>query len=220
MRIAIVIPARYNSSRFKGKAIYRIKNREMILRVADRVKQVTDNIYIATEDKIIKDVAEENNYKVIMTCKCNTGTDRMYQVSKKVKADIYVLVQCDEPLINPEDIEIVIKTKIENFDYVIGSISKLREGDMDNKNVVKVKIDKDNNMLTMTREPINTEYRQCGIYAYTFFELENFYKTNKKEVESIELTRIDKVKMAIVNGSQAVDVIDDVKKIESAINET
>ena len=80
MKNVIIIPARFGSSRYKGKPLVKILNREMILRVADICSKVVDkkNLYIATDHKKIAQVVRREKYNVIMTStKCLTGTDRV-----------------------------------------------------------------------------------------------------------------------------------------------
>ena len=78
-----------------------------VLRVADICSKVVgrNDLYIATDSKKISNVVK-NNFKFIKTSKtCLTGTDRVGQASKKLKAKIIINVQGDEPLINPNDIK-------------------------------------------------------------------------------------------------------------------
>ena len=114
MGLAIIIPARYGSTRYKGKPLVKILGREMILRVADICSKVVTkkNLFIATDSKKISEVVKKNNYNFIKTSKsCLTGTDRVGQASKKIRAKIIINVQGDEPLINPKDIKKIIKAK-------------------------------------------------------------------------------------------------------------
>ena len=106
MKTKIIIPARYGSSRYKGKPLVKILGREMVLRVADICVKVCgkENLYIATDNKKISNVVSKNNYKVIMTSKsCLTGTDRVAEASKKINSKIFINVQGDEPTISPKD---------------------------------------------------------------------------------------------------------------------
>ena len=108
MKTLIVVPARYKSSRFPGKPLKKINNKEMILWVLDICKKILNNnikLIVATDNKKIFNFVKKNNYNSIMTSsKCLTGTDRVAEVAKKINADIYVNVQGDEPLIKPKDI--------------------------------------------------------------------------------------------------------------------
>jgi len=214
MQTVIIIPSRWESSRFPGKPLAAIKGVPMIIRVCDRASQA-GNVCVATDDERIYDAVESNGYKAIMTGECSTGTDRVYQAARKIKADIYVNVQGDEPLVNPEDIREVIRMKKLCPSYVIGSVAKLKASEENNENIVKVLIDGNMNMLEMSRQSIHTPWRQCGIYAYTLKELKQFAKSRQREIESIELTRIRKVKFAIIKGVPAVDVPEDIKRIEA-----
>ena len=108
MKSIIIIPARYGSSRFEGKPLFKILGTEMVIRVANICAKVVgkENLYVATDNKKISKVVISNGYKAIMTStKCLTGTDRVAEAALKVKSDIYVNVQGDEPTINPKDIK-------------------------------------------------------------------------------------------------------------------
>ena len=110
----IIIPARFGSSRYRGKPLVKILGRELVLRVADTCAKAIgrENIYVATDSLKIKNRVVKENYNVIMTSnKCLTGTDRVAEASTKLNANIFVNVQGDEPLVNPKDIKAIIKAK-------------------------------------------------------------------------------------------------------------
>ena len=88
MKILIVIPARFKSKRFPGKPLAKINNKEMIIWVAQTCKNVAanSNVIIATDDMRIKKTVNKFGFNAIMTSKnCSTGTDRVTEVSKKLK---------------------------------------------------------------------------------------------------------------------------------------
>ena len=221
MQVKIIIPARWESSRFPGKPMANINGCPMIIHVCRRVAMAIKkaDIRVATDDMRIHNIVKKNGYKAMLTGDCSTGTDRVFQAARKIKADIYINVQGDEPLVNPEDIQAVIAMKIKFPDYVIGSMALLKENECQNLNRVKVLVDNNMNMLKMTRQAIDTLWRQCGLYAFTLKELKQFVVLEHKEVEKIELTRITKVKMVAIKGSPAVDMPDDIKIIEGIIND-
>ena len=108
MSVSIIIPARFGSSRYRGKPLVKILNREMVLRVADICSKVVDKkkLFIATDSKKISKVVKKAKYNVVMTTsKCLTGTDRVAEASKKINSKIYINVQGDEPTIDPNDIK-------------------------------------------------------------------------------------------------------------------
>ena len=112
MNFVLIIPARYNSSRFPGKPLTLLKGKSMIRRVYDQCLKAVprDSIYVATEDRRIADHCKKNNIQFIMTSdECLTGTDRLCEVSKLVEADYYINIQGDEPLFNPIDIQNLIQ---------------------------------------------------------------------------------------------------------------
>ena len=93
MSTKIIIPARFGSSRYRGKPLVKILGREMVLRVADICSKVVkkNNLYIATDSKKISKVVKKSGYNTIMTSKkCLTGTDRVAQASKKISGKIFI----------------------------------------------------------------------------------------------------------------------------------
>lgn len=103
----IIIPARYASSRFPGKPLARLGDKEMILHVVDRARQTGAEVAVATDDKRIFDVVEAYGETAVMTSKNHrSGTDRIAEAYRKLnsKADVIINVQGDEPFIRPEQI--------------------------------------------------------------------------------------------------------------------
>ena len=239
MSFSIIIPARYGSSRYKGKPLVKILSREMVLRVADICLEVVkkDNLFIATDDKRISDLVKKNNYKVIMTSKkCLTGTDRVAEASKKIKSDFFINVQGDEPTINSQDIKKIIDAKIKFPNYVICGYDEVHKfEDVANVNLPKVLVNNRSELIYISRSVIpgskskikNLKYfKQVCIYAFNKDQLKKFSLKRKKskieEIEDIEILRffdLDiKVKMIKLNSnSAAVDEKKDVKKAERLI---
>tara|TARA_B110000003_G_scaffold263270_1_gene286759 strand:- start:23981 stop:24721 length:741 start_codon:yes stop_codon:yes gene_type:complete len=238
MKTTIIIPARYGSTRYKGKPLVKILNREMVLRVADICAKVVGkkNLYIATDSKKIQVVAENSNYSVMMTSsKCLTGTDRVAQASKKINSKIFINVQGDEPTIDPKDIKKVIKAKIKFPNHVICGYDKVHKfEDASSKNLPKVVVNDKDELVYISRSLIpgekksnNRDYlKQVCIYAFNKKELYKFNSLRKKskleKVEDIEILRffeLDiKIKMIKLNSNSiAVDEIKDVAKAEKLI---
>jgi 3-deoxy-manno-octulosonate cytidylyltransferase (CMP-KDO synthetase) len=215
MKVAIIIPARLKSTRFPAKPLAKICGKEMILHVCDNLKGLDADIIVATDDESIKKVVEDAGYKAVITEECRTGTDRVYLATEQLDSyDFYVNVQGDEPLVNIDDVNKVIIEKTNNMDYIIATKSKLKDGEMDNVNVVKVSDDG-----TLTRKPIETKFRQQGIYAFTLGELYKFHYLETIETESIELTRLPEsdIKFIEIKGSHAVDLPSDIQIVEKII---
>lgn len=235
-----IIPARYKSSRFPGKPLALILGKPMILHVADIVEKALgkDNTYIATDSEKIKEVVERAGYNVVMTSEdCLTGTDRLSEVAKKVDADIYINIQGDEPMVNPLDILKIAKVKEDNFNFIINGMSKLtEEEDPENINIPKVLVNKDNELIYMSRLAIPgikdvikgkpLYKKQVCIYAFNKQELDAFGKTTGKAkfelYEDIEILRFFDLNMPIkmvetTGSSLAVDVPEDIELVENAL---
>ena len=238
MKTLIVIPARFKSSRFPGKPLAKIKNKEMIIWVAQICKNIigNSNIIIATDHLRIKKVVNNYGFKAIMTSKnCSTGTDRVAEVSKKIKADIYINVQGDEPTIKAKDIKKIISAKIKFPNHVICGYTNLSQNEKPtDTNIPKVLINSNKDLIYMSRLPLpgkknskkNTKikyFKQVCIYAFNKDELKKFKNFKKKSVieiaEDIEILRFfeinKKIKMIkTTNNSIAVDQKKDIKKVE------
>tara|TARA_B100000700_G_scaffold259361_1_gene294142 strand:- start:322 stop:1056 length:735 start_codon:yes stop_codon:yes gene_type:complete len=235
----IIIPARYGSSRYRGKPLVKIFGREMVLRVADICKNVVGekNLFIATDSKKISNTAIKAGYKFIMTShKCLTGTDRVAEAAKKIKSKIFINVQGDEPTINPKDIKKIINAKIKYPNHVICGYDKVHKFENpSNTNLPKVVVNSKNELIYISRALVpgskkrskNTTYhKQVCIYGFNKKQLDKFYSKNKKSetesIEDIEILRFFdlniKIKMIKLNSnSVAVDEIQDVKKVEKIL---
>ena len=238
-KIIIIIPARYGSSRYRGKPLVKILGRELVLRVADVCAKTIGkkNTYVATDNNKIAKKVSESNYNFIMTSnKCLTGTDRVAEAAKKVSAKIYINVQGDEPLVNPKDIKKIIQAKKNFPNHVICGYDKIHKlQNPKNINLPKVVVNSSNELVYISRSLIpgskniikNKKYfKQVCIYAFNFNELKKYYEFGKKseieEMEDIEILRFFdlgiKIKMIKLNSnSVAVDEISDVKKAEKIL---
>jgi len=241
MKVAIIIPARYGSSRYEGKPLIKINKIPLIIRVVKKCIKALgkQSVFVATDDKRISTVVKDYGYNYIMTSKKNlTGTDRVAEASKKINANIIVNVQGDEPLINPQDIKKVIDQKKKKMSDVVCAYCELRADENSNRRTIpKVVFNENKELLYISRSPIPNSkkkenkikyFKQVCIYAFTKNEL-NFFKGFKRKskiekIEDIEILRFfetnKKIKMVKVsNSSVAVDEPSDKKKVERILNE-
>ena len=110
MKFTVVIPARYDSSRFPGKPLKKILNVPMLLRTYRQCAKIFDNsqIIVASDSTKIINFCKKNQINAISTSsKCLTGTDRVAEVANKIDADVYINVQGDEPIFNPSDLKLL-----------------------------------------------------------------------------------------------------------------
>jgi len=166
----VVIPARWESSRFPGKPLSMIGDKPMIQHVWERsLKSKAGDVVIATDDKRIFDKATEFGAQAVMTPKCETGTERVIGVQDLKNADYIVNVQGDEPFIDFEDINTVIDI-IERFEVVGTLVTDLEEKEKTNRNVVKALVNEIGQVGMFTRSSIfinhKSIYKHIGIYGY------------------------------------------------------
>ncbi|PHQ28288.1 3-deoxy-manno-octulosonate cytidylyltransferase [Leeuwenhoekiella nanhaiensis] len=237
MRKLGIIPARYKSSRFPGKPLIEILGIPMIIRVANIVADALgkENTIIATEDNRIKKLVESYDFQVVMTSEnCLTGTDRVWEVAKQIKADIYINIQGDEPVLDPRDILKIAEEKVNFPDYVInGMIDIGSNEDPNNINIPKVLVNRNNELIYMSRLAIpgkkeqTTDLpkykKQVCIYAFSYNDLKAYGEANGKaeyeKFEDIEILRFFDFNIPIKmvetsRNSLAVDVIEDVANVE------
>ncbi len=240
MKTIIVIPARFKSSRFPGKPLVPLLGKPMILWVAELSEKAVGKefVYVATDDERIANVVKQAGYQVVMTSdEALTGTDRLAEVAGKVEADIYINVQGDEPLVDPEDIIKVIKAKKSYPQEVINGYCPLdRNEDPSNINIPKVVFTEEKKMVYMSRQALpgfkddknapGLYYKQVCIYAFSREELLRYGQFGRKSVlensEDIEILRFlewgKTIRMVETSpGSLAVDLSSDVPKVEAAL---
>jgi len=196
VKIIGVIPARYASSRFPGKPLAHICGKPMIWWVyqqAFKVKEL-ERIYIATDDGRIAKTCRELRIPVIMTSDAhNTGSDRVAEVAEKIEGDLFINIQGDEPLIEPEMIRQVIRI-FEDKSVCFGTLKKeiTDPKEIGANSTVKVVTDISGDALYFSRSTIPSNlkeklkariFRHVGIYAYTRDFLLEFYKMKQTELE-------------------------------------
>lgn len=125
MNIVCVIPARAESSRFFEKPLALILGKPMIRWVWEHCKEVEQfsEVYVATDSEKIKALAESFGAKVVMTASDHdTATERLYEVSTKVDADLYVMVNGDEPLLTKDYITQCIPASIGEGEMYVSNL--------------------------------------------------------------------------------------------------
>ena len=180
-RILGVIPARFASSRFPGKALASIAGKPMLQHVWERAKmaQYLYDVLVATDDRRIADVVRSFGGRVRMTSSQHpTGTDRLAEVASAEPAELYVNIQGDEPLIDPGAIDAAVLSVREDDDVAMGTLKKqiTDPSDVNNPNVVKVVTNLAGDAIYFSRCPIpykrdnpigsHVYYKHIGLYVY------------------------------------------------------
>ncbi|WP_457797999.1 3-deoxy-manno-octulosonate cytidylyltransferase [Methylocystis sp. S23] len=240
VKVCIVIPARHASSRYPGKPLVALLGKPMILWVAELSAKAVgkDHVYVATDDKRIADIVEAAGFQALMTSpSALTGTDRLAEACEMIDYDIYVNVQGDEPVIDPDDIQKCIRRKLETPEYIVNGFCWISaDEDPQSRNLPKVVANESQLMVYMSRAalPASKEeksapkryMKQVCIYCFTKQELLDFKNFGRKSYlescEDIEILRFLELGRRIVMvetkpGSVAVDIPEDVEKVEAVL---
>ena len=241
MKVVGIIPARYASTRLPGKPLKDICGHPMIWWVYERVCSVEklDEVFVATDDDRIEKVCNEMNIPVVMTASTHrTAAHRLQEVSETVKADFYVQLNGDEPLINTEAIAATIPDYVpQDVEFGTNIIAEIDNPAqvMDPSNI-KIVFDDQMNALYMSRTPIPYPfksldfkyYKHVGIIGYNKMMLDFYKKTEPGRFEVIEgidtLRFIDygkQLKLSLVSSchSLSVDTEKDLEEVRRMMKE-
>ena len=177
-RLAIVIPARYASTRLPGKPLADILGKPMVQHVYERALAVpgVDTVVIATDDQRVVDAVRGFGGRCVMTSPDHpSGTDRLAEVMQTVDADIYINLQGDEPLVRPADIALLADGMRADSAVQVGTLCHAIDAqEARNPNTVKVVLAANGDALYFSRAAIPfarddapaSYLKHVGVYAY------------------------------------------------------
>ena len=178
-RLAIVIPARYGSTRLPGKPLADIVGKPMVQHVYERALQVPNvhAVVVATDDLRVAQAVQAFGGRCVMTSPDHpSGTDRLAEVMTQLEADVYINLQGDEPLVRPEDIAKLAAGMWADASVQVGTLCHAIPADeAANPNTVKVVLATNGDALYFSRAPIPyprdggdvARYlKHVGVYAY------------------------------------------------------
>ena len=222
------------STRLPGKPLKIIHNKPLIYWTWKNCSKAipATKIYVATDSKKILNVCDKYGIQSILTSSsCLTGTDRIAEAVTKFSNKIIINIQGDEPYINYLDIKKFISFSIKNKNSVTNAYTKLTDKNLfRNKNIPKVILKKNNDLLYMSRSPIpgskkshfSYAYKQICMYGFPKKILIDLFGINKKKtplekIEDIEILRFIEnnipVKMIKVSDNKlSIDTKKDLKK--------
>jgi 3-deoxy-manno-octulosonate cytidylyltransferase (CMP-KDO synthetase) len=240
MNVIGVIPARYDSSRFPGKPLVDIGGKSMIQRVYEQCSKSTslNKLIVATDDQRIADHVKLFGGNVTLTSiNHQSGTDRCAEVANNYpEFDFLINIQGDEPMINPDQIDLLCKC-FENPNASIATLVKKISSNEElfNENTPKVILNKNNEAILFSRTAIPfirgkakenwieyyTFYKHIGIYGFKTETLKNLNNLPISALESAEaleqLRWIEngyRIHTAITDKeSQAIDTPQDLEKL-------
>ena len=198
IKIIGVIPARYQSSRMPGKPISDILGKPMIWWVYQQVMKNKDfaDVVVATDDDRIAGECKKYGMKYVMTSvNHDTPTSRLYEVSEKIKADLYMLIMGDEPLVDERSFSLVMPDNYEGG-YYVGALTNVLTNpteviDFSNQKVVT---NSKRETLLISRSPIpypkgtlDFQYEKVtGVQIFSKEALDFYNKTSKSILEKAE----------------------------------
>lgn len=232
---AIIIPARYGSSRLEGKPLIKVEGKPVIQWVYEKAQaaRLADIIIVATDDERIFNAVKEFGGNVEMTSvnhKC--GSDRIKEVVMRHPEIAYIVnLQGDEPLIKPESIDEVIKNVKDDKDADISTlIRKVTPEEAENPNLVKCVIDNAGFAMYFSRSKIPFErnidkadfYGHLGIYGYkreALIKMTELPQSSYEMAESLEQLRAlqsgMKIKTSVVDFVPiGIDTAEDLEKFK------
>lgn len=242
MKIIGIIPARMAATRFPNKPMANIDGMPMIGHCYFRSKMCTslDEVYVATCDHEIYEYIINVGGKGIMTSNVHErATERTAEALLNIEKisnityDIVVMIQGDEPLIDPNMINESIKPILNDDKLVSNLMTPLNNiEEAKNTNFVKVVTDIKGKALYMSREAIPSPskyneqinyYRQLGLIAFSRDAILNFVSlptTRLEIIESVDMNRLLEhqipIQMSITNyEADSVDTIEDLKRVET-----
>ena len=203
MKVICVIPARYHSTRFPGKALADILGKPMIQHVYERVLKAgnVSLAAVATDDKRIAAAVEGFGGLAIMTAATHrSGTDRIAEAVSRLgieDTDVVVNIQGDQPLFEPSQIDEVAKPLLDDPTIPMSTLIYriVREEEITRPNAVKVVFDQDHFALYFSRATIpyvrdngrkGSYYKHHGIYAYRREFLKKFTEIPEGILEKLE----------------------------------
>ena len=163
MKVAVVIPARYASTRLPAKPLALIKGKPLLQWVIEgaRKSQKISAVVVATDHLEIMELAKRCGAEAVMTDPdCPTGSDRIFQAIQSLEQknqlfDIVINVQGDEPLISEVEVDLVLEALLEDSEAMMSTLGHpLKTEDLENKNSVKVLMNQNSDAIYFSRFPI------------------------------------------------------------------
>jgi 3-deoxy-manno-octulosonate cytidylyltransferase (CMP-KDO synthetase) len=238
-KIAIIIPARYGSTRLPAKALIEVEGKPIIQYVWEKAKasKLANEVIIATDHEAILESCGKFGANAMMTSvehKC--GSDRIAEVAQKRPDIEYIInVQGDEPLITPESIDSCISALLTNEDADVSTLIRVieSEDELNNPNVVKCVKNLAGYAMYFSRSKIPYErnienhefYGHMGIYGYkrdALFKMTSLPQTILEKTESLEQLRVldngMKIITAVVkDNAVGIDTAEDVERFKSKL---
>lgn len=234
MKTVGIIPVRENSSRLPGKALELIENIPAIVHVYKRasLSKELNELYVATDSLKICKIIEQNGGKFILTGQHKNGSERIFEASKQIEADIIINIQGDEVLVDPTHIDLLAQ-KMKSDSSIVYSMGVTEFSKINSSHDFKVVLSINDNVIYCSRSDIpsssiskdNNRLKAVFIFGFTKNSLSDFVKmkqTSNEMREPNEFLRIIdnelKIKAVRMPGAFiSLDTYQDLVKIKKII---
>jgi 3-deoxy-manno-octulosonate cytidylyltransferase (CMP-KDO synthetase) len=226
-RTAIIVPCRLESKRFPRKLLHNIKGKPLLLWVAERIRAAAPHLDLifAVDDPLLEACLAPGGYRTVMTRPDHaSGTDRIAEANRAVRAERVINVQADEPLVSAAQIGLLSELISGEPDMATLATRFSSAEDFRNPNQVKVVCDARGRAMYFSRAPIpytrdlggepddgwvsaNPCYRHLGLYAYKAGLLQEFARLPVGKLEAIE--RLEQLRVIEAGRSIAVGMTTD-----------
>ena len=230
MKSIAIIPARLHSKRFPKKILFPIQEKPMVVHVYENAKksELVNDVIIAVDDEETVKELKKWKVKTIMTdINHSSGTDRVNEASSDTDAEVIVNLQADEPFLDPNLIDMLIK-EFEDPRIEMATVAgkELNADSINDLNTVKVLLDVERFALAFRRKPLEIEsggyYHHAGIYAYRKDILDKFTKldlsVNEKKYKLEQLRAIDNgisIKVVLTGKvTKGIDTLEDLRGLD------
>lgn len=215
MRVAGIIPARYGSTRLPGKPLLDIGGKPMVQWVYEVARETSllERVIVATDDRRIVEAVEAFGGEAWLTSTNHrSGTDRVVEVAAQLDAEIIVNIQVDEPLLEPQVIDLAVAPLFGNSSLMMVTVKSRadRVEDLFDPHIVKVITDREDYALYFSRLPLpfiqqgskkglshkkflmehpellSRYYRHIGLYVYRKEFLMSYARWGPSPLEELE----------------------------------
>ena len=243
--VIVIIPARYESSRFPGKPLALIGHKPLIQHVYERIGETrgVNRVIVATDDERILATVKGFGGEAMMSEQgLRTGSDRVAQIARGIHADVYINLQGDEIPMTSGFLEDLIRP-FQDSDAEVGTLKRriTDARELADPNAVKVVTDDQGYALYFSRSPIpyirdspivdslpraGLHWKHLGIYAYTPAALLQFSRLPAgllEASEQLEQLRLLEAGIRIrvwetKHGSLRVDTPEDLERAEQILS--
>jgi 3-deoxy-manno-octulosonate cytidylyltransferase (CMP-KDO synthetase) len=198
-RAVAVIPARYASVRFPGKALALVAGKPLVQHVWERARALAsvERVVVATDDDRIARAVEAFGGTAVMTgADLPSGTDRVAEATRTWPVDLVVNLQGDEPSFDTKALDELVRTMAADPTIEMGTLAHPVADDAEHRdpNAVKVVLDQSGHALYFSRAPIPfarqaglvAPLRHIGIYVFRHAFLQRYARMAPTPLEGTE----------------------------------